>query len=405
MQARHVFAAAIGCMLSLAVAPSAPAQEKTGLSMQLPAAPGPHWMWVSDVLLRRAAIVDGDGGHFVGQVPGGTGIIAPHRSSDGQSIYLAETYYAHGTRGKRTDLVSIRDTRTLAVTAEIEIPGKRSEHTSWVGGSALSDDGRFLAVFNLNPATSLSIVDLEGRRFAGETETPGCALVYAAGPRRFFSLCANGTALVVTVDDGGAVTSKVKTAKFFDPAADPVIEKGVRRANEWLFVSFEGEVHPIDVGGAELAFGETWSLATDADRAESWRIGGMQPLAIHDASGRLFALMHQGGKETHKQSGLEVWVYELAKRARVARFELHSPTAAFVLEQAKAEPGGALDWMLERMLPNTGAERIAVTPGESPQLFAATQFPPTLAIYDAETGVHERDVHEIGLATNLLQPY
>src|SRR4030095_1101812 len=47
----------------------------------------------------------------------------------------------------------------------------------------------------------------------------------------------------------------------------------------------------------------------------------------------------QGGKETHKQSGLEVWVYELAKRARVARFELHNPTAAFVLEQAKGEPG------------------------------------------------------------------
>jgi methylamine dehydrogenase heavy chain len=184
-----------------------------------------------------------------------------------------------------------------------------------------------------------------------------------------------------------------------------VMEKGVRHANLWLFPSFEGQVHPIDVTGAELVFGESWSLVTDADRAENWRIGGMQPLALHGESGRLYALMHQGGKETHKQPGTEIWVYALAKHERLARFALRNPTAAFVLEQAKAEPGGALDWMLERMLPNNGAERIAVTPGESPQLFAATQFPPTLAIYDADTGVHERDVPESGIATNLLQPY
>jgi len=60
-------------------------------------------MWVADALFHRAAIVDGDDGRFLGQVPGGNGIIAPHRSRDGREIYQAETYYAHGTRGARTE--------------------------------------------------------------------------------------------------------------------------------------------------------------------------------------------------------------------------------------------------------------------------------------------------------------
>lgn len=405
MQARHAFAAVLALTFFALSGTELRAQEPFGQSVALPAAAGPHWMWVADIMLRRAAIVDGDDGRFLGSVPGGTGIIAPHRAPDGRTIYLAETYYARGTRGARTDIVSFRDAQTLAVTGEVEIPGKRSEHTSWIGGSALSDDGRFLAVFNLNPATSLSIVDLAGRRFAGEIETPGCALAYAAGPRRFFSLCADGTALVVTLDDQGAVASKTKTARFFDARTDPVIEKGVRRGSEWLFASFEGQVHAIDVGGPELQFAAPWPLAGDADRAESWRIGGMQPLAVHDATGRLYALMHQGGTDSHKQSGTEVWAYDLAKHERVQRFALRNPAAAFVLEQAKETPGGAFDWLLQRTLPNEGIERIAVTPGASPQLFAATQFPPTLAVYDAATGAHLRDIHEIGLATNLVQPY
>jgi methylamine dehydrogenase heavy chain len=403
MQRRRALAVAF--LLPLALAVPASAQEAFGQSASLPAEPGPHWMWIADIMLRRAAIVDGDDGRFIGQVPGGTGIIAPHRSPDGATIYQAETYFARGTRGARTDVVSFRDARTLVVTGEVEIPAKRSEHTSWIAGSALSDDGRFLAVFNLNPATSLSIVDLAERRFAGEIETPGCALAFAAGPRRFFALCGDGTALSVTVDDRGALVAKTKTARFFDPAADPVIEKGVRRGNEWLFPSFEGQVHAIDVGGAELAFGAPWSLVGDADRAESWKVGGMQPLAIHAASDRLYALMHKGGADSHKQSGIEVWVYDLAKRERVSRFGLRNPAAAFVLEQAKQEPGGAFDWLLQRSLPNDGIERIAVTPGASPQLFAVTQFPPTLAVYDATTGAHLRDVAEIGIATNLVQPY
>ena len=59
----------------------------------------------------------------------------------------------------------------------------------------------------------------------------------------------------------------------------------MRAGDEWLFVSFEGKVHPVDVSGPEIRFGEPWSLLDDADRAESWRIGGLQHLAVHEAGG------------------------------------------------------------------------------------------------------------------------
>src|SRR4030095_8523753 len=122
--------------------------------------------------------------------------------------------------------------RQLGPLCEIPIPPKRAEYYPGNAANALSDDGRFLAVFNLTPMTSLSIVDVRARRFVTEVPTPGCSLVYAAGPRRFFMLCANGEALIVTLDDAGTA-SVSRSASFFDAQKDPLTEKAVRRANEW----------------------------------------------------------------------------------------------------------------------------------------------------------------------------
>jgi len=400
--ARFRLVATFVCAASFAFATSTLAGEPLGQVATLPAQPGPHWVWVSDILLKRAALVDADGGRFLGMLPGGSGILAPLHSRDGREIYQAETYYARGTRGERTDLVSIADAITLQPKGEVVIPAKRSEHTSWVAGSALSDDGRFVAVFNLNPATSLSIVDVAERRFVAEIETPGCSLVYAAGPRRFLSLCADGTALVVTLDESGRLASKSRTERWFDPKADPITEKAARRGDQWFFVSFEGVVHPIDVSGEALRFAEPWPLLSDADRKESWRIGGMQLLALHAATGRLYALMHQGGADTHKDPGTEVFVYNVDKRERVQRIELRNQIASFLLDRIGVPPGGAIDWLLQHALPNEGAERIAVTQDAAPVLVAATAFPATLAVYDARNGEYLRDVSEVGVATNYV---
>ena len=40
----------------------------------------------------------------------------------------------------------------------------------------------------------------------------------------------------------------------------------------------------------------------------------MQHLAVHQKSGRLYSLMHQGGPDTHKEPGTELWIYDLARR-------------------------------------------------------------------------------------------
>jgi methylamine dehydrogenase heavy chain len=393
----------VALVAAIAPALAVRAAEPLGQIETLPAQPGAHWVWVSDVLLKRAALIDTDGGRFLGMLPGGgSGILAPLRSRDGREISLAETFYTRGTRGERTDVVSIADAITLQSKGEVVIPPKRCEHTSWVAGSALSDDGRFLAVFNMNPATSLSIVDVAERRFVAEIDTPGCSLVYAAGPRRFLSLCADGTALVTTLDESGREASKSHTERWFDPKTDPVAEKAARRGDQWFFVSFEGVVHPIDVSGPALRFTETWSLLGDADRKESWRVGGMQQLALHAATGRLYALMHQGGVDTHKAPGTQVFVYDVDKRERVERIELRNPTASFVLERIAMPPGGAIDWLLQRALPNQGVERIAVTQDDAPVLLAATAFPATLAVYDARSGAYLRDVSEVGIATSYV---
>jgi len=126
-------------------------------------------------------------------------VIAPLFSPDHREIYLAETYYARGVRGERTDVVTVYDATTLRPLAEIGIPPHRAEWYPGNGANALSDDGRFMAVFNLTPATSVSVVDVRARHFTAEIATPGCAVVYAAGPRRFVMLCANGGLLSVTL--------------------------------------------------------------------------------------------------------------------------------------------------------------------------------------------------------------
>jgi len=389
------------------------APERVGSVFELPAKPGPHWFWASDILLHRTALFDGADGRMLGTISSGSAgsgfVIFPLFSPVHDEIYIAETYWSRGIRGERTDVVTVYDARTLKPRAEIPIPAKRGEYFPGNASNALTDDGRFMAVFNITPATSLSIVDVKERRFAGEVETPGCSLVYGAGPRRFFMLCGNGSALVVNLDDTGAVAKAERTEPFFDAVKDPITEKGVRRDNEWIFPSYEGVVHTVNVGALSLSFGATWPLLDDTDRGEKWRIGGLQHLAVHAASGRLFALMHQGPKDTHKDPGTEVWVYDLEERKRVQRFELPSPLVSFIADQAKLNAGGEPSVvarvsraLLDATMPNPGVERIIITQGDEPLLITSSGFPPTITVHDAETGRVRTEISEPGIGFSLF---
>ena len=243
----------------------------------------------SDWVFIGSSLVDVVDNEFLGLVSiSGMGSLLQF-SPDDQSIFAVETFRSRGTRGERTDTVTVFDTSTLGAVGEVIIPSKTALMGAGDGAAAMSDDDRFLAVFNLTPATSLSIVDTERLEFVVEISTPGCSLVYGAGERRYVMLCANGGLLTVTLDEEGGELSKVRTEGFFDPEVDPVREGGVRYGDEWLFVSFEGMLHPLDVSGSTPQFGETWSLLTEQDRADNWRIAGRQHLSIHQETGRLYS--------------------------------------------------------------------------------------------------------------------
>src|SRR5262245_44398043 len=72
-----------------------------------------HWVWVSDLVLERAALMDLDSGRFLGMVNGGYGTIMPLFPAHRPEIYIPATYYSRRNHGERTDVVEIYDTPTL----------------------------------------------------------------------------------------------------------------------------------------------------------------------------------------------------------------------------------------------------------------------------------------------------
>lgn len=380
--------------------------ETTGEVVRLPEPPGAHWAFSADAVLRRTTLVDLESGRTLGMLDGGWGVTAGLFPKTRREIYLPETHYSRGSRGKRSDVVTIYDAGTLAPVGEVEIPPARAFNTLIAANAALSDDDRFVAVFNYTPATSLSIVDMETRAFVGEIAIPGCSLAYAAGPRRFASLCADGALLVVELDASGRESGRERSQPFFDPVKDPVTEKAVRQGDTWFFVSFEGLVHPVDVSGAKPAFGERWSLLDSADRKEGWRIGGQQHLALHAATGRLYSLMHQGPPDTHKQAGTQLWIYDVASRRRLQKLELRGPGFTYLGVPVGFDwpwPFSRIpDWLVA-YVPDLAVGSVAVTQDAQPLLVTGSNFSGALAIYDALSGEFLRRVAPGNMTTLGIQ--
>lgn len=364
--------------------------DPIGVVEDLPAGDRSHWAWVGDPLLERMALVDLDADRLLGVVDGGWGLPLVVASPDGSELYVPETHYSRGSRGDRTDVVTFYDTATLAPSGEVEIPAKRAINVLPSANAALSDDGRFLAVFNMNPATSVTIVDTAERRLVGEIATAGCSLVYAGGNRRFLMLCSDGSLQILSLNDDGTLSNRKRSARFFDPQQDPVTEKAVRLGDRWLFVSFEGFVHEVRLSADGIEIRDAWPLFDDRDRSGDWRVGGVQHLAAHTPSGRLYSLVHQGGVDTHKDPGTEVWVYDVEKRERIQRIELLNPGLTYL--GASMEFGREWIWPFNRLYDatlaavNLGVDAISVTPGDDPLLVTTSMFTGALGLYDALSG-------------------
>jgi methylamine dehydrogenase heavy chain len=362
---------------------------------------GDHRVWVTDRIWQHSALFDGDTGQVLGMIDGPGVTVTPklpmHAHERGE-IYSADLAYSRGRRGERVDFITIYDDRTFSVTGEVVLPTHTSDANTSLAYSAMLDGERFLATFNQFPFASVSITDLEKRRFASEVVITGCAGIFPTGERTFATLCGDGTVAAVELDAKGQGRVAATSEPFFDPVEDPVSMAGVRWGSRWVFVSFEGHAHVVDFASNPPAVAPSWSLLTDVDRAERWRVGGLQYLALHARSNRLYAIVHQGERGSHKAPGPEVWTFDLEKRERVSRFALPNFMAAYAAPQFGVARGGMFHRMLQSWAPSDGAHSLAVTQDGAPVLFVRNAEVGVVAVLDARSGEHLRNLEDAGVA-------
>ena len=295
-------------------------------------APNAHWIYILDLsptlVLGDVLVVDGDTGKMLGMITSG---YLPNfvQTPDAHAIYMSETYYSRGARGKRTDVITAYDPHTLTPLSEARLPNGRLLSPGKKYGLSLSTDGRYLFSANMRPAFSVSVIDLKRFRFFREISTPGCALAYPTGDASFAAICGNGALMNVSISPTGAV-SKSLTSPFFNPS-DPVFDAPaiVQGSQTVYFVSYDGRVYPVKREGGRATPEKPWNILSRSDRRASWRPGGYyQLLALSPTLHRLYVLMHQGGIASHKQSGTQVWVIDTSTGRVVARDLLAQPADA-----------------------------------------------------------------------------
>ena len=341
---------------------SAEVQPDSMTVEKLPAKQSPHWVWVGDmnfagVLDGRVILIDTDSAKVLGMLSTGIFTNRVVLPSHKREIYVLETYFSRGSRGTRTDVISVYDPRTLGFLREVVMPPKRATGMPHWAYDGISDDGKLFYAYNSTPAQSVSVANMDSYEFTEEIETAGCALVYPSGNRFIRMLCADGAMLSIELDASGKLKGKERSAPFFDVKKDPVTEKAVRWGDTWLFASFDGYLYPVDASKPKPNFLARWSLVSEEEREKSWRVGGSQLMAVHQGLGRLYVLMHQGGRDTVKDPGDQVWVYDLEKKKRIQKIHLQNI-----------------------------ASSIRVTRDDAPVLISAFLMSSDLDIYDARTG-------------------
>jgi len=295
--------------------------------------------------------------------------------NDKGEIYAAESFYSRGNRGERTDVLSAYDAVTLTPSFEVKIPNKVAGMLPFRQYIALMDDSTHVAVFNMTPAQSVSIVNVKDREFVGEISTPGCGLIMPVTDRSFLMICGDGTLQRVSLNAEGEESGRVRSESFFEIDGDPVFDKPIPSNDGWQLVSYEGLTYEVSAQGDGIKIGEPWSLLSDEDRAEQWRVGGGQLIDLHLDKDLLFILVHQGGIDTHSEPGTEIWIFNRANRQRIARIQ-----------------------------PESHVANLLVTQDEDPILITTT-VEDQIVIYDVNTTRKLRTIENPGLSPWLLQSF
>ena len=289
----------------------------------------PHWVSVRG--RGVAYLLDADSGKVGGTLDISNFTPAVRPAMDRERIYAYGSFYTRGTYGDRTDVLIGFDTNTTLPVSEVEIPPKAAGIGN-PGMIGLIND-RFIGVWNITPAITVSIVDLDSNEFVTEISIPNCAGVYPAG-EGFISSCANGTIQYVEIDSNGEEAERFSSEVFFDLFEDPVLDYAVPSNDGWVFMTMEGMVYEAQVNGDEVAISVGWPInppdtgATDRNgmtlsNDDDWRLGGRQPYAYSSNSEVLAVIMHQGGgQETFEDPGTEVWVFSTVSQHRGYRLAM-----------------------------------------------------------------------------------
>ena len=280
----------------------------------------------------KAVLFDADTQQMLGMISTGIGANAFEVDRHKGVMHTAETYLSRHTRGERTDVISTWDIRTLSPVAEIVIPPKHASGSPMrhYSGITAGDGAELMLVTNITPAVSVTVADLATKKFLAELPTAGCGLVYPTTDLGFLQLCGDGSAQLIRLNASGAEVSRSRSDNFFDLQADPLMEKPVRTSAGWVFNTFNGKVFSVSVAGEAIRI---TPLFTVGNETGSWRIGGMQPLAYHAPTNTLLTLMHEGGDNTHKDAGTEIWYHDLETGRLVHRLLLEVPANSILTTQ------------------------------------------------------------------------
>ena len=289
---------------------------------------GPH-LFVPGT--NRIHVIDPVAMKYRGQISVGMAVKFAF-SSSGDTMYVANAYYARGWTGAREDVVQAFDTHTLASKGEFPIASKLA--LGGTGGKSLaqvSSDGRWLFVQNSTPATSVTVADLKTQKFVAEIPTPGCWGIYPSSSTagRFTSLCGDGRLATYTLKPDGSGATAALSQKIFDVDLDPLLVDAERDGDVALFMSFNGNLHKIDVGGTSAKLLDRFSI-TDGIK-DRWAPGGPQALAYLRDGGVLYVLMHAKPYDgSHLDSGKELWAINVKTHAVLSRSTIKESSAITV---------------------------------------------------------------------------
>ena len=327
--------------------------------------PEPGTNWFVSKTRDGGYIFDANSGEMQGMLSLSRRTPAVTMWSPRREFYAAESYLSRGVHGERTDIVAIYDFDNLSPVAEVVIPNHmaRLSVRSHLG---LMNNGRHLAVHNMNPGHSVSIVDVQDRVFIYEISTPGCAVIMPVAQSDFLQVCGDGTLQLIQLDLSGFEQNRVRSEMFFNVTDDAVFDRATRSADGWFLVTHAGTIFEVGTSGANINIGEGWSLLPEDE--EGWRPGSTNEfISAHRQLGLLYVAMHEGGEDTHHQAGTEIWVFDVSNQRRIYRLEMETPVTSLMVTQEDApklivadEDGGthvydALTFVHERKIQTPGA--------------------------------------------------